>query len=116
VCRSESNTGRGLQGRVSLSCLGCLGTHPVDQVDLDLRGPPAPASQVLKLKICATIPGLESNILECVLSYFYIGLGDQTLVIGLSWQKLSAYLPPSPFLLAPGSPNQGYLAIFEVHL
>jgi hypothetical protein len=34
--------------------LGCPGTHSVDQADLELRIPPASASQVLGLKVCAT--------------------------------------------------------------
>jgi hypothetical protein len=34
--------------------LGCPGTHSVDQAGLELRNPPASASQVLGLKACAT--------------------------------------------------------------
>jgi hypothetical protein len=34
--------------------LGCPGTHSVDQAGLELRSPPASASQVLGLKACAT--------------------------------------------------------------
>jgi hypothetical protein len=36
---------------------GCPGTHSVDQGGLELRNPPASASQVLGLKACATTPG-----------------------------------------------------------
>jgi hypothetical protein len=36
---------------------GCPGTHFVDQAGLELRNPPASASQVLGLKACATTPG-----------------------------------------------------------
>jgi hypothetical protein len=36
---------------------GCPGTHFVDQAGLELRNPPASASQVLGLKACATMPG-----------------------------------------------------------
>jgi hypothetical protein len=36
---------------------GCPGTHFVDQAGLELRNPPAPASRVLGLKACATMPG-----------------------------------------------------------
>jgi hypothetical protein len=36
---------------------GCAGTHFVDQAGLELRNLPAPASQVLGLKGCATMPG-----------------------------------------------------------
>jgi hypothetical protein len=44
--------------RVSLCSLGCPGTHFVDQAGLELRNPPASASQILGLKACATTPGL----------------------------------------------------------
>jgi hypothetical protein len=40
--------------RVSLYSPGCPGTHFVDQAGLKLRNPPASASQVLGLKMCAT--------------------------------------------------------------
>jgi hypothetical protein len=43
--------------RVSLYSPGCPGTHFVDQAGLELRNPPASASQVLGLKVCATTPG-----------------------------------------------------------
>jgi hypothetical protein len=42
---------------VSLYGPGCPGTHFVDQAGLELRNPPASASQVLGLKACATTPG-----------------------------------------------------------
>jgi hypothetical protein len=38
---------------------GCPGTHFVDQAGLELRNPPASASQVLGLKACATTPSLS---------------------------------------------------------
>jgi hypothetical protein len=40
--------------RVSLCSPGHPGTHSVDQAGLELRNPPASASQVLGLKACAT--------------------------------------------------------------
>jgi hypothetical protein len=40
--------------RVSLCSPGCPGTHSVDQAGLELRNPPASASQALGLKACAT--------------------------------------------------------------
>jgi hypothetical protein len=40
--------------RVSLYSPGCPGTHSVDQAGLELRNPPASASQVHRLKACAT--------------------------------------------------------------
>ena len=39
--------------RVSLCNPGCPGTHTVDQDGLELRNPPASASEVLGLKVCA---------------------------------------------------------------
>jgi hypothetical protein len=41
--------------RVSLYSPGCPGTHFVDQAGPELRNPPASASQVLGLKMCATM-------------------------------------------------------------
>jgi hypothetical protein len=43
--------------RVSLYSPGCPGTHFVDQAGLELRNPPASASQVLGLKACVTTAG-----------------------------------------------------------
>jgi hypothetical protein len=40
--------------RVSLCSPGCPGTHSVDQAGFKLRNPPASASQMLGLKVCAT--------------------------------------------------------------
>jgi hypothetical protein len=40
--------------RVSPYSRGCPGTHSVDQAGLELRNPPASASQVLGLKACST--------------------------------------------------------------
>jgi hypothetical protein len=48
------------QDRVSLCSPGCPGTHFVDQAGLELRNPPASASQVLGLKACTTAPGCFS--------------------------------------------------------
>jgi hypothetical protein len=42
------------QDRVSLCTPGCPRTHCVDQAGLELRNPPASASQVLGLQACAT--------------------------------------------------------------
>jgi hypothetical protein len=43
------------QDRVFLYSSGCPGTHAIDQAGLQLRNPPASTSQVLGLKVCATI-------------------------------------------------------------
>jgi hypothetical protein len=40
--------------RVSLYSSGCCGIHSVDQIGLELKNPPASASQVLILKACIT--------------------------------------------------------------
>jgi hypothetical protein len=45
--------------RVSLCSPDCPGTYSVDQAGLELRNPPASASQVLRLKACATTHGRE---------------------------------------------------------
>jgi hypothetical protein len=50
--------------RVSLYSLGCPGTHFVDQAGLELRNPPASASQVLRLMACATTPGSDKSDLK----------------------------------------------------
>jgi hypothetical protein len=42
------------QNRVSLHSPACPGTHSVDQAGLELRNPPASASQMLGLKACTT--------------------------------------------------------------
>jgi hypothetical protein len=43
-----------LQDRVSLCSPGCPGTHFLHQAGLELRNPPASASQVLGLQACTT--------------------------------------------------------------
>jgi hypothetical protein len=42
---------------------GCPGTHSVDQAGLELRNPPASASQVLGLKACATTARLNFSVM-----------------------------------------------------
>jgi hypothetical protein len=51
------------QDRVSLYNPGCPGTHSVDQAGLELRNLPASASQVLRLKACATTARLICQFL-----------------------------------------------------
>jgi hypothetical protein len=46
------------RNRVSLYSPGCPGTHFVDQAGIELRNPPASASQVLGLKVSTTTPGV----------------------------------------------------------
>jgi hypothetical protein len=50
------------QDSVSLCSPGCPGTHSVDQAGLELRNPPASATQVLGLKACATTAWLKISI------------------------------------------------------
>jgi hypothetical protein len=57
--------------RVSLYSPGCPGTNSVDQADLELRNPPASASQVLGLKACATTPGENMCCIAYVYMYVY---------------------------------------------
>jgi hypothetical protein len=57
--------------RISLYSSGCPGTHFVDQTGLELRNPPASASQVLGLKVCATTPG-SMYFLKLILFYFIL--------------------------------------------
>jgi hypothetical protein len=45
--------------RVSLCSRGCPGTHSVDQAVLELRNPPASASQMLGLKVGTTTTQLS---------------------------------------------------------
>ena len=42
--------------RVSLCSPGCPGTHSVDKANLEIRNPPASASQVLGIKACHHCP------------------------------------------------------------
>jgi hypothetical protein len=55
------------QDRVSLCSSGYPGTHSVDQAGLELRNPPASASQVLGLKACTTTARLPVRFLEVTL-------------------------------------------------
>jgi hypothetical protein len=57
----------GFWDRVSLYSPGRPGTHFVDQAGLELRNPPASASQVLGLKVCTTTTQLLVTFLAFVL-------------------------------------------------
>jgi hypothetical protein len=59
--------------RVSLCSPGCPGTHFVDQAGLELRNPPASASQVL---------GLKAEILLLVKGKWFCGLQESFLRYG----------------------------------
>jgi hypothetical protein len=58
---------------VSLCSPGCPGTHFADQAGLELRNPPASASQVLGLKAWATTPQ-RGFVLFC----FVVAVGFET--------------------------------------
>jgi hypothetical protein len=57
---------------VSLFNPGCPGTHSVDQAGLELRNPPASASQVLELKVCATTARLQELSLPCFVLFCFV--------------------------------------------
>jgi hypothetical protein len=59
------------QDRVSLYSPSCPGTHSVDQAGLELRNPPASASQVLGLKACAITARLKYSFLHQTLWLLY---------------------------------------------
>jgi hypothetical protein len=78
--------------RVSLCSPGCPGTHSVDQAGLELRNPPASASQVLGLKIYFLFyvylllrgqkGALEILELEFGMTLnYHLGAGNQTQVL-----------------------------------
>jgi hypothetical protein len=55
--------GGGVSRQVSLYSPDCPGTHYADQAGLELRNPPASASQVLGLKACTNTAWLLSDFL-----------------------------------------------------
>jgi hypothetical protein len=67
--------------RVSLYSPGCPGTHSVDQAGLELRNPPASASQVLGLKACATTPGSGVWILTLMKCLFVFEAGSHCVAL-----------------------------------
>jgi hypothetical protein len=67
---------------------GCPGTHFVDQAGLELRNPPASASRVLGLKVCATTPGQNEILKVEVYTYHKICYASIYIAYGLLW-----YLP-----------------------
>jgi hypothetical protein len=60
--------------RVFLYSPGCPGTHSVNQASLELRNPPASASQVLGLKACAITPGCLKIIKHYWTGLFWTGM------------------------------------------
>ena len=75
--------------RVSLCSPGCPGTHSVDQAGLELRNPPASASQVLGLKVCATTAQhLFAFIHSFTHSFFFLWTKCSLCSPGWSWNSL----------------------------
>jgi hypothetical protein len=70
----------GFWDRVSLCSPGCIRTHSVDQAGLELRNPPASASRVLGLKVCATTADYKFKI-KLYLSCKILGILDTELNI-----------------------------------
>jgi hypothetical protein len=60
-----------VQDRVSLCSPGCPGTHSVDWAGLKIRNPPASASQILGLKVCATTARLSFKFLTFIYICMY---------------------------------------------
>jgi hypothetical protein len=61
-----------------LYSLRCPGNHFVDQAALELRNPPASASQVLGLTVCATtVLALKGNHIP-IISYFHFSSSSQS--------------------------------------
>ncbi|GAB1298844.1 RPGRIP1 variant-11aa [Apodemus speciosus] len=56
---SQEHAQKAAELRVSLCSPGCPGTHSVDQADLELRNPPASASQVLGLQAASIQENVE---------------------------------------------------------
>jgi hypothetical protein len=79
---------------VFLSSPGCPETHCVNHAGFVIRDPPVSASRMLRLKMCATTPGLLCFVFE-ILSHS-LGQGDLRL-----WQS-----SPQSFLALP-PPNAG---------
>ncbi|GAB1293884.1 Mediator of RNA polymerase II transcription subunit 17 [Apodemus speciosus] len=66
-----------LRSRVSLCSPGCPGTHSADQTGLELRNPPASASQVLGLQVtAATIDSLASRIEDPQIQAHWSNIND----------------------------------------
>jgi hypothetical protein len=79
---------------VSLCSPGCPGTHSVDQAGLELRNPPASASQVLGLKVCATAPSHS-----CGFELLCFSLSSRIIFHGLFPQRLLPGVPGKALVL-----------------
>ena len=82
--------------RISLCSPGCPGTHSVDQVDFELRNPPASASRVLGLKPCATtarlLPcGFRNNFLSSLSSPAQLSSSSGALLNSIMYLQITFY-------------------------
>jgi hypothetical protein len=70
---------------VALAVLQLTGTQSVDQAGLELRNLLASASQVLGLKVCATMPGLEISYGKIYITenipFYYILMGSSLVLL-----------------------------------
>jgi hypothetical protein len=96
--------------RVSLCSSGCPGTHFVDQAGLELRNPPASASRVLRLKACATTPGLPFKLFFknyiTFLEWFHLRMLLSNKVKRRSFIMLEIHFLPSDTTLGGTAPKQ----------
>jgi hypothetical protein len=92
------NLGGGVRDRVSLYSPGCPGTHFVDQAGLELRNPPASASQVLGLNRAPPCPAQGVFLI----SLHYTFWGRVLLNFPVAWAGWSASSsdPPCPYFIA----------------
>jgi hypothetical protein len=116
--------------RVSLCSPGCPGTHFVDQAGLELRNPPASASQVLGLKACTTTPGLvvtffkDLFVLYTWVHYRYLQTHQKMISDPITdgckppcgcWELNSGPLEEQPVLLSVAPSLQPKLFLFWAH-
>jgi hypothetical protein len=96
--------------RISLCSTGCPGTHSVDQAGLELRNPPASASQVLRLKACATTAWrlLSSLSLLKLPPPHHLGHAQQahSSTNGVPGSTADLWLPLPPTLQSPEAGSQ----------
>jgi hypothetical protein len=71
------------QDSISLCSPGCPGTHFLDQAGLELRNPPASASQVLGLKACATMPSLKMFLIRLLSPILWLVSDTGGMLIGV---------------------------------
>lgn len=106
-----------IQERMSMYCSGCFGSHSVGQAVRNLR-PPAFASRVLRLEVCATVAWFSSHCLSLVFNknnclFFYLILCFNSSSTSFLFSH-TAHLPSHPTSilllkeskLSPGKSNK----------